>query len=80
MVLNRKQRKEEFSSVIRNVFESQEDDSLSKSLKENGINEVSSLICLTEEDIATMVFTDDKGDTQDLDDVDKILLRSFTSF
>ena len=64
----------------RNVFASQDDDPLSKSLKENGIDEVSSLICLTEEDIATMVFTDDEGDTQDLDDVEKGLLRSFTSF
>jgi len=80
MVLSRKKRKEALSYVLKEVLECENDEPLATSLKQNGIEDISFLICMSYHDINSMDYVSDKGICKDLDEERKTDLHTFQAF
>lgn len=80
MPLTRAQRKDALQYIIKTVFEYEADDSISKALKYNGIEDISALICLTNEDVNNLDFRNESGNMEKLDKGRIGLIRCFRAF
>ena len=79
MVLTRNERKDALNYVIKMVFEYEYDDPLWLALKKNGIDDIAAFICLTDDDINTLDFSEGTSINQ-LDKGRKGLLRCFSAY
>ena len=79
MVLTRNERKDALKYVIKMVFEYEDDDPLWLDLKKHGIDDIAALICLTDDDINNLDFSEGTSINQ-LDKGRKGILRCFLAY